>query len=371
MSNSHGVADFAYELQATSSDLLPACIVSTTFPAVPAPPSLTLAAFATAGYVKDGPTLVYVTQEAHTITLTGGDGNYWLALGHDTWATVAAWNRTPATHYLWRPSATEPPSVDGVLVWCQVAVSGGAITAVTPLTKVTSQPMSKQNANAVVITGGYATLASLGVDSPTLLVDNNSHTVGIGSAPQSVEKLAVGGRTFLNGTVGMGGLRPDVGNTLTLNYNRAAFQGIMITPSADTGPGCAMWLTNAANSAAVGSISTTASATAFNTSSDSRLKHAITPLTAALDRVRALRPVQFLWKSDDAPGVGFIASEVAQVVEGVITGEADAVDEAGHIVPQQIDHSKLVPWLTAALKETLAQVEALTARVAALEAAQA
>jgi hypothetical protein len=43
------------------------------------------------------------------------------------------------------------------------------------------------------------------------------------------------------------------------------------------------------------------------------------------------------------------------------------VDEAGEIVPQQIDYSKFVPWLTAALKETLAQVEALTARVAALE----
>jgi len=32
-----------------------------------------------------------------------------------------------------------------------------------------------------------------------------------------------------------------------------------------------------------------------------------------------------------------------------------------------VDHSKLVPWLTAALQETLAQVEALTARVSTLE----
>ena len=42
-------------------------------------------------------------------------------------------------------------------------------------------------------------------------------------------------------------------------------------------------------------------------------------------------------------------------------------DENGNIDPQQIDHAKLVPLLTAALKESIAKIEALEARVATLE----
>jgi len=175
-----------------------------------------------------------------------------------------------------------------------------------------------------------------------------------------------GGTVQVVGTVGVRAA-PLSNQALTVQYNKGTTYGIVLRPEdSDTGIATAMIFANLAGTP-VGSIATTGSATSFNTSSDMRLKHAITPLTAALERVRALRPVQFLWKSDDSPGVGFIADEVAQVVDGVVTGEADAVDEAGEIVPQQIDYSKFVPWLTAALKETLAQVEALTARVAALE----
>ena len=44
--------------------------------------------------------------------------------------------------------------------------------------------------------------------------------------------------------------------------------------------------------------------------------------------------------------MGLLAHEVAEVVEGVITGEEDAVDDEGNIVPQMIDYSKLVPYLS-------------------------
>ena len=48
-----------------------------------------------------------------------------------------------------------------------------------------------------------------------------------------------------------------------------------------------------------GSISTTATATAYNTSSDVRLKHAITALTGALDVVQALGRCAFRWNATD------------------------------------------------------------------------
>jgi Chaperone of endosialidase len=380
MANSHSIADSAYELQATCYDLLPACIRSTTFPTVPVPPSLTLAAFSTKGYVLDGPTLVYVEQEAHTVTLTGGDGQYWLALTQDTWTSIASWNRVAGCHYAWRPSATEPASVDGLLVFAQLTVSGGAITAVTPLTKVTNQPMSKQNSNAVVITGGQANFTA-NVATFDRSGDNQFGLITYLEAAGGTNRWGVrcngtapsyfGGTVQVVGNVGLG-TSPFGGHRVNIDYLHNSINGIALHPTDnDTGTGGhPLLVLNVANTI-VGSITSTATATSFNTSSDIRLKHAIAPLTAALDRVRALHPVQFLWRSDDSPGVGFIADEVAQIVDGVITGQANAVNEDGDIVPQQIDHSKLVPWLTAALKETLAQVEALTARVEALEGALA
>jgi hypothetical protein len=119
----------------------------------------------------------------------------------------------------------------------------------------------------------------------------------------------------------------------------------------------------------VGSISTSASATAYNTSSDYRLKEGVEPLTFASERVMALNPVQFNWKSDPAgPKVdGFIAHEAQAVVPEAVTGIKDAVDDNGRPAYQGIDQSKLVPLLTAALQEALAKIGDLEVRLQTLE----
>jgi hypothetical protein len=118
----------------------------------------------------------------------------------------------------------------------------------------------------------------------------------------------------------------------------------------------------------IGSITTTASATAYNTSSDYRLKEDVQPMTGALARVAALKPVTYKWKVDGSDGEGFIAHELAEVVPDAVTGEKDAVNEDGSIKPQGIDTSFLVATLTAAIQEQQAMIEELKAKVAALEA---
>ena len=65
---------------------------------------------------------------------------------------------------------------------------------------------------------------------------------------------------------------------------------------------------------------------------------------------------------------GFFAHEVSDVVPEAISGEKDAVDSDGDIIRQSIDHSKLVPLLTAALQEAITKIETLETKVAALEA---
>jgi hypothetical protein len=111
------------------------------------------------------------------------------------------------------------------------------------------------------------------------------------------------------------------------------------------------------NGSEVGSISLTASNTAFNTSSDYRLKESITPMTGALAKVALLKPCTYKWKVDGSDGQGFIAHELAEVEAGCVTGEKDAVDADGNPVYQGIDTSFLVATLTAAIQELNAKFE--------------
>jgi hypothetical protein len=141
----------------------------------------------------------------------------------------------------------------------------------------------------------------------------------------------------------------------------------------------------------VGSISVTGSTTAYNTSSDYRLKEDDQPMTGATERVKALRPINFAWKVDGSRVDGFLAHEAQEVVPECVTGTKDAMrdeeyevtpavlDDDGNVVTeavmgtrnvpdmQGIDQSKLVPLLTAALQEAITQIESLTARITALE----
>jgi hypothetical protein len=147
----------------------------------------------------------------------------------------------------------------------------------------------------------------------------------------------------------------------------------------------------------VGSISITGSATAYNTSSDYRLKTDAQPMTGASDRVLALKPVNFEWISSGERVDGFLAHEAQAIVPECVTGTKDAMrdeeyevtaaveatyDEDGNeltaAVPavmgtrsvpdmQGIDQSKLVPLLTAALQEALTKIADMEIRLSALE----
>jgi hypothetical protein len=117
------------------------------------------------------------------------------------------------------------------------------------------------------------------------------------------------------------------------------------------------------NGAVVGTISTNGSTTTYATSSDYRLKENISPMTGALARVSALKPVTYTWKADGSDGQGFIAHELAEVVPDCVSGEKDAVDAEGKPVYQGIDTSFLVATLTAAIQELKAEVDALKAQI--------
>ena len=131
----------------------------------------------------------------------------------------------------------------------------------------------------------------------------------------------------------------------------------------------------------VGSISTSGTSTAYNTSSDYRLKENVVSISDGITRLKTLKPKRFNFIADANETVdGFLAHEVTAVPEA-ITGTKDQVvtqdlvdrgdakeSELGKPVYQKIDQSKLVPLLTAALQEAVAKIEVLETKVAALEA---
>jgi len=130
----------------------------------------------------------------------------------------------------------------------------------------------------------------------------------------------------------------------------------------------------------------------YNTSSDYRMKENVIDLSDATTRVKQLQPKRFSWisqESDTATQDGFIAHEVQSIVPEAITGTHNEVqvwkegeelpegvsvgdnklDDEGNTIPkyQGIDQSKLVPLLTASLKEAIAKIEELETRIATLE----
>jgi hypothetical protein len=117
----------------------------------------------------------------------------------------------------------------------------------------------------------------------------------------------------------------------------------------------------------VGSISVTTTATTYTTTSDYRLKEAVQPMTGALARVQALKPVTYKWKADGSDGEGFIAHELQAVCPDAVTGQKDALDADGKPKYQGIDTSFLVATLTAAIQELKAIVDAQAVEIAALK----
>lgn len=110
----------------------------------------------------------------------------------------------------------------------------------------------------------------------------------------------------------------------------------------------------------VGSVVIGFSSTAYNTSSDYRLKENVTYTWDATTRLKQLKPARFTFKDDTSDLVdGFLAHEVSSIVPEAITGEKDAVDSEGNPEYQSIDQSKLVPLLVKTIQELEARITAL------------
>jgi hypothetical protein len=244
-------------------------------------------------------------------------------------------------------------------------------------------------------TGGNSTIRAAAIKAITTTTDNGHSLLfytNAGSA-NPVERMRIGSTGHLT----VAGVTPIDGNVTI--YANQGNSGCLSTTNNGLGTYFPAYFYN--NGALVGYIQSSSTATNYVTSSDYRLKENIAPMTGALAKVAALKPVTYKWKIDGSQGQGFIAHELQAVVPECVTGTKDAVERIGNIldaenniiqenvrepvgegkidgqvwqfvkerpVYQGIDTSFLVGTLTAAIQELKAIVDAQAKRIEALEA---
>ena len=249
-------------------------------------------------------------------------------------------------------------------------------------------------------TGGSSPALVFGTaDAERMRIDSNGHVL---PAADSTYDLGANATRFRQAYID----EIDIGdNSLAASAANAAFVGYAgggseyaIEVKTDASTGVAMYFLHS-TSTACGSISVGSSATAYNTSSDYRLKENVSDMSGAITRLKNLKPKRFNWISDENNELldGFLAHEVDEVVPQAIHGEKDATKDVGtikdadgnvlrentvestkkdgetwektgtEINAQGIDQSKLVPLLTGALQEAITKIESLETRIKTLE----
>ena len=101
-----------------------------------------------------------------------------------------------------------------------------------------------------------------------------------------------------------------------------------------------------------------ASAAAFGSYSDARLKENIVPLPSQLDNIMALKPCEFDYKDGAGHQIGFIAQEMQEVYPDVV-GE----DSSEEKILMITGWSKTEARLVKAIQELKAEIDELKARL--------
>jgi hypothetical protein len=142
---------------------------------------------------------------------------------------------------------------------------------------------------------------------------------------------------------------------------RADSGGVRFGVNTSNGTNIGFYADNGTTYIVGGTISTSVSGTTYGTSSDYRLKENVQPMLNGLATIAALRPVTYDWVLDKSAGEGFIAHELQAVIPFAVYGDKDATNEDGSLKPQQVDYSKIVVRLVAAIQELKAEFDAYKA----------
>jgi hypothetical protein len=245
-------------------------------------------------------------------------------------------------------------------------------------------PLLFQNDGDVIMNGGNV---GIGTNSPAAKLQVEGETriypasgtaiLRFGSGGAEKGKLSVDASSNMAfETAGSERMRIDssgnllVGTTDTVIWNDTSGEGVVIGPNAiqvaRASDVCLLLNRQstdgvvqafASRGVQVGDITVSVSSTAYNTSSDQRLKENITDANDAGDKIDAIKVRQYDWKADGShQDYGMVAQELMTVAPEAVSVPEDPEKMMG------VDYSKLVPML-------IKEVQSLRARVAQLEGA--
>lgn len=273
-----------------------------------------------------------------------------------------------------------------------VSITGGNVfigsTAGLNATTGARQTMIGEQAGQSVTTGTCNTLLGWGAGSNITTTSNNV-IIGPGVlSPQptfdSQLKIGVGNRHWIEGnqefSTFFGGniLVPRTGQPLSALA--AGESGIVNDTFGPAGTGATLILGNSGGgnhvyarfctSTQIGYICANPSnnGVVYATSSDYRLKENAKPVENATEKLTALPVYEYNYKGySDYCELGFFAHELQEAHPSLAGGTKDQVNEDGNPVYQAVDYGRVTPLLAAALKESIARIDALEKKVAELE----
>ena len=169
-----------------------------------------------------------------------------------------------------------------------------------------------------------------------------------------------------NGDTLFGGLKTDptfnrsngvnIGNNGSILSRSAAGWDCGI--SSTSGVNLSFYTDNGSARVTAGYISSNGSVTAYNVTSDYRLKQNIAPLQNSLAKVLQLKPCSYNYIEGNQYSEGFVAHELQAIIPEAVTGEKDAVNADGSIKAQGVDTSFLVATLVSAIQELKTEFDA-------------
>jgi len=241
-----------------------------------------------------------------------------------------------------------------------------------PITDSAGSNVLSESGSVVTLTADEANVGS------NALVVDASGNVGIGtSSPGSTFPLTVyglnAGLAFQSST-STSGLSQN-SNHLYLDITRSGTAGDLIVRNG-------VGLTERMRIDSSGNIGAPSGTNIYN-ASDQRLKQNITDLSGCLQKVLLMRGVSFNWINDfcdseaDKTLYGLIAQELQIIDSNLVDSFSDNTITAGNATvenPLRVNEKFIIPMLVESIKEQQAiiesqqsQIDALTARIAALE----